>query len=65
MAALTKKFTRSKKDKMIGGVMGGLAEYFKIDSTILRLAFVALVAFTGFVPGIVAYGIAMVVIPEA
>ncbi len=64
-ATFTAKFTRSKKDKMIGGVLGGLAQYFKIDSTILRLAFVALVAFTGFVPGIVAYGIAMVVIPEA
>lgn len=50
---------------MIGGVLGGLASYFKIDSTILRLAFVAIVAFTGFVPGIVAYGMAMVVIPEA
>lgn len=62
---LSQKFLRSKKDRMIGGVLGGLAEYFKIDSTILRLAWVALVAFTGFVPGIVAYGIAMVVIPEA
>ncbi len=64
-ATLNKKLTRSTTDKMLGGVLGGLAAYFKIDSTILRIAFVALVAFTGFVPGIVAYGVAMVVIPEA
>ena len=50
---------------MIGGVIGGLAAYFSIDATILRLAWVALVAFTGFIPGILAYVVAMVVIPEA
>lgn len=49
---------------MIGGVLGGVGEYLKIDSTILRLGWIAVVAFTGFVPGIVAYALAMLVIPE-
>ena len=37
-----KKLYRSAKDKMIGGVCGGLGEYFNIDSTIVRLAFILL-----------------------
>ncbi|MEF3276023.1 MAG: PspC domain-containing protein [Chloroflexus sp.] len=36
----TKRLTRSSTDSMIGGVCGGLARYFGIDSTIVRLIFV-------------------------
>lgn len=60
----SKMLTRSKSDKMITGVIGGIAAYFNIDSTILRLAWVAIVAFTGFVPGVLAYGVASLVMPE-
>ena len=35
-----RKLLRSKKERMIGGVCGGLANYLNIDPTILRLAFV-------------------------
>ena len=35
-----KKFYLSSKDKKIGGVCGGLAEYFNIDSTFVRLLFI-------------------------
>lgn len=34
---MNKKIYRSQKDKMLGGVCGGIAEYFNIDSTIVRL----------------------------
>ena len=40
---MNKKFYLSDTDKKIGGVCGGLAEYFGIDSLIMRLAFVALI----------------------
>ena len=40
---MEKKFYLSSTDKKLGGVCGGLAEYFSVDSLIVRLAFVALV----------------------
>lgn len=38
----TRKLYRSQTDKIIGGVCGGLAEYFNIDPTLVRLIFVLL-----------------------
>lgn len=43
-----KKFYLSGTDKKMGGVCGGLAEYFNIDSTFMRLIFVVLALFGGF-----------------
>jgi len=57
-----KKLYRSKKDRIIAGVCGGIAEYAKIDSTLIRLAFAVSVLFGGF--GILAYLIAWFIIPE-
>lgn len=56
-----KKLYRSKKEKMICGVCGGIAEYFNIDPTIIRLAW-ALFGLTG--SGILVYFIAAVIIPD-
>lgn len=55
---------KSRKDRFVAGVIGGIASYIKVDATILRLFFVAVVAFTGFVPGIFAYAAAAVILPE-
>lgn len=60
----TRRLTKSKSDRMISGVMGGVSEYLQIDSTILRLIWIAFVAFTGFIPGILAYAVATVIVPE-
>lgn len=58
---MTERLYRSGRDKMIAGVCGGLAEYFRIDTTLVRL--VALVAlFVGGV-GFLAYLVAMIIIP--
>jgi len=57
-----KKLYRSVTDKMIGGVCGGLAEYFDIDPVIVRLIFVLAVIFGG--SGILAYIILWIIIPE-
>lgn len=55
---------KSRKDRFVAGVIGGIASYIKVDATILRLFFVAVVAFTGFVPGIFAYAAAAIILPE-
>lgn len=55
---------RSNSNKKVSGVFGGLGEYYAIDPTILRLIWIAVVVFTGFVPGIIAYLIAVMVMPK-
>lgn len=57
-----KKLYRSKHDKKIMGVCGGLGEYFGIDSTLVRLVLVAMIFFAG--TGLLAYFIIGLVIPE-
>jgi phage shock protein C len=60
-----KKLYRSDKDKVFAGVIGGLGEYLDIDSTVLRLGFVVLVLMTGIFPGVIAYAIALFLVPKA
>lgn len=57
-----KKLYRSASDKRVSGVCGGIAEYFNIDSTVVRLL-VALFTFLTGGTGIIAYVIAAVIIP--
>lgn len=57
-----KRLYRSRKDRMIGGVCGGMGEYFGIDPTLIRLLFVAF-ALTGG-SGLLAYIIFLLVVPE-
>ncbi len=57
----SKKLYRSRRDKVIGGVAGGLADYFEVDVVIIRLLFV-LVFFLGG-GGFLAYIIMWIVIP--
>ncbi len=60
---MAKKLFRSEKNKMIGGVCAGLADYFDIDSSLVRLIFVALTMITAIFPMLVFYIIAWIVIP--
>jgi phage shock protein C len=57
-----KKLYKSKDDKMICGVCGGIAEYFGIDATLVRLAWALLTGLGG--AGIWAYIVAAVIIPS-
>lgn len=57
-----KKLTRSRKDRVISGVCGGLANYFGLDTVIIRVAF--LVAFLGAGTGLLLYLILWVVMPN-
>lgn len=56
-----KKLYRSKTNRFLCGVCGGLGEYMNIDPTIIRLILI-LIGFTG--AGIVAYFIAAIIIPD-
>lgn len=58
---MKKKWYRSRKDKMIGGVAGGLAEYFEVDPTIVRILFVVGL-FLG--AGFLAYILLWIIVPE-
>ena len=62
--AAKKKLYRSKEDKVITGLFGGLGDYFDIDATILRLIWVFIVIFTAVVPGFIAYIIAPLIVPK-
>lgn len=59
-----KKLLRSKSNRMIAGICGGLADYFNVDATIIRLACVFLGAITAFLPLMIAYIIAWFIIPD-
>lgn len=49
---------------MLAGVLGGVAEYFDIDVTVVRLIYVLITVFSAAFPGIIVYLIAMFIIPE-
>lgn len=59
---MKKRLYKSKTEKKLGGVCGGIAQYFEIDPTLVRLAWVAFTIFGG--SGILAYIIALIVMPE-
>lgn len=59
---MKKKLYRSKKDCVIGGVCGGIAEYFDVDPTLVRLLAILIFFFGG--SGIIAYIIGWIIIPQ-
>lgn len=62
---MEKKLTRSRDNRVLAGIMGGLGEFFSIDPVLLRLGYLILTVFSGFVPGILGYLIAILIVPEA
>ena len=57
---------RSTTDRQIAGVCGGMAEYFGVDSTAVRLLWVVLSIFVGaIIGGVIAYALAWLIIPRA
>jgi phage shock protein C len=59
----TKKLTRSANNKMLAGVCGGLAEYFGVDATLVRIIYAVLAFFTTGFPGLLLYIILMLIMP--
>ena len=62
--ATYRKLYRSRTDKRLAGICGGLGAYFGCDSNLIRLLFVIILFFTGFFPMILAYMIGIAIIPE-
>jgi phage shock protein C len=61
-----RRLTRSTTDKRIAGVCGGMAEYFAVDSTVVRLVWVILSILGGAViGGVIAYVLAWLIIPRS
>ena len=58
----TKRLYRSGKNKILGGVCGGIAEYFNVDPVIIRLLWVLFAL--GYGSGVLAYIIAWIIIPR-
>jgi len=59
---MERRLHRSRKDRMLCGVLGGLAEYFNIDSALVRVIFVLIVLATGGA-GIIAYIVMAIIFP--
>ena len=59
-----KKLTKSN-NKLITGVCGGIAEYFNIDATVVRLIFAILAVITKVFPIAIIYVIAAIIMPDA
>lgn len=57
-----KRLERSMTNKYLAGVCGGIAQYLGVDATVVRVVFV-LLAFLGVFPGLLAYGVAWLIMP--
>lgn len=58
-----KKLYRSSENRVFAGVCGGIGEYVDVDPVILRVLWVVVTIFTGIMPGLVAYILAIFIIP--
>lgn len=57
------QLTRSASNRLLGGVLGGIAQYFKWNATAVRVIYLILTALTNFIPGIVIYVVLYVTMP--
>ncbi len=58
------KFRRSKTDRRVFGLFGGLGAAFEVDPTYLRLGFILLALVTGVIPCVIAYAIGWAITQE-
>ena len=58
-----RKLYRSRGDRMLGGVCGGLGDYTGMDPTIVRLLVALLILLSGILPGLIAYIVMVIIIP--
>ena len=61
---MEKKLIRSN-NKIFGGVLGGIAEYLKMDPTLVRIVYTALTILSAAFPGVLLYLIMLLIMPKA
>ncbi len=61
---MIKRLYRSKENKILAGILGGVGEYFDTDPVLVRLIYLIILIATGVVPGILIYILAIFVVPE-
>lgn len=59
-----KKLYRSTTDQLVAGICGGIGEYFDVDPNIIRVVWTVITVLTGFFPGIVAYILVWIILPQ-
>jgi len=59
-----KRLYKSESNKVFTGVIGGLGEYLDTDPVVLRLTWIGIVVFTGLIPGIIIYLVAVFIVPS-
>jgi phage shock protein C len=59
-----KKLYRSRHERMIGGLAGGIGEYFGVDPVVVRVALLLLAVFTAFVPMMIGYVLMLMIVPQ-
>jgi phage shock protein C len=65
MPDVSRPLRRSKTNRMIAGVVGGFAEYFRVDPTLLRVIYVAGSIVSAAFPGLLVYLLLWLLMPEA
>ncbi len=59
-----RKLYRSRDERIVAGVCGGLADYLNMEVGLVRVLFVVLTVLTGFGVGLVAYAVGALAVPE-
>jgi phage shock protein C len=59
-----KRIFRSRTDRHVAGICGGIGSYAGLDPVLVRLVLVAATCLTGFIPGIVAYLFGWIIVPD-
>jgi phage shock protein C len=64
MVEMRKALRRSRTNRMVAGVIGGLAEYWSMDPTLARVIFVIVSIVSAAFPGLIVYALLWLIIPE-
>lgn len=64
MKTFNKRLYKSADNKVVMGVLGGFGDYFNVDPVILRVLYAGISIFTAVIPGIIAYLVAALLMPN-